>query len=783
MPPIPDVPMPMNRPDLACFWNRPHAVPGFPLRAGLMCLAVIFSASLHAEDIVRVGLGSYTNIAPADTRQPPPGIYQTDAVQGAMPTNDWWSSLAWEPLSSAMFPHPLGVKAFAGGLQVSDPGSNMAASQAAIMGGGATDFVIGHSAVSQFTEARVDGFSDWFVSALFDSDGQQLRTSFGHGSPYVYVTLKGGDPTLTFGEQPRVWSGKASDAVLGISVANRHYGLFAPSGSTWSGIGEKTWTANTQGKTYFAVALLPDAEPSTLELFRRYAYSHVTDTRVSWSYDEAKATVRTEFAFTTQAYEGTEPGTLFSLYPHQWLNTQTKLLDKSYASVRGPMKLGVGTSFVTEMTYPGVLPSLPVVKGAEAELRTLLAAEAKHEGRLVGDTYWFGKQLGKWATLLPIAEQLGEKAVVDELTTRIKTSLENFLTATDAKGKPKPSADGVFFYDQNWGTLIGYPASYGSDDQLNDHHFHYGYFIRAAGEIARRDPAWASDERWGGMVKLLIRDIASPDRHDPLFPFLRNFDPYSGHTWASGHAKFGDGNNNESSSEAINAWYGLILFAEATGDKQLRDLGIWQLTTEVEAINHYWYDVTDQFHHADYTPSVVTMVWGGKGANGTWFSGNPEMVHGINWLPLTGGHLYLGRYPEYCEKNYQALMAENLAEDLKAKKRAPKDGTNWDAWPDLMWMYRGLTNPQDALTQFHARPADLRPEAGNSFCNTLVWLKALEAYGPVDRTVTADTPFYAVFQKAGKRTHVAWNMGQAPRTVKFSDGVSVECPPGTVLVK
>ncbi len=750
-----------------------------------MCLTLIAlaSPSLHAEDIVRVGLGSYTTLAPASTKQPPATLYKTAAVQGAMPTNDWWSSLAWEPLSSAMFPHPLGVKAVAGGLQVSHPGANMAANQAAIMGGGATDFVIGHSAVNTFTEARVDGFSDWFVSALFESDGQQLRTSFGHGSPFVYATFKGGDPTLTFGEQPRLWSGKASDAVLGISVANRHYGLFAPSGSSWSGIGEKTWTARTNGKTYFAVALLPDAEPATLELFRQYAYSHVVDTRVSWSYDEAHATVRSEFAFTTKAYEGTEPGTLFSLYPHQWLNTKTKLLDKAYASVRGPMKLGAGMSFVTEMTYPGVLPSLPAVQGAEAELHTLLAADVKHEGRLVGDTYWFGKQLGKWATLLPIAEQLGEKAVVEELTTRIKTSLENFLTATDAKGQPKPAGDGVFLYDQNWGTLIGYPASYGSDDQLNDHHFHYGYFIRAAGEIARRDPAWAADERWGGMVKLLIRDFASPDRDDPLFPFLRNFDPYAGHTWASGHAKFGDGNNNESSSEAINAWYGLILYAEATGDKQLRDLGIWQLTTEVEAINHYWYDVTDQFHHANYTPSVVTMVWGGKGANGTWFSGNPEMVHGINWLPLTGGHLYLGRYPEYCEKNYKALVDENLDDDLKANKRDPKDGTNWDAWPDLMWMYRGLTDPKDALTQFHARPAALQPEAGNSFSSTLVWLKTLEAFGHVDRTVTADTPFYAVFQKAGKRTHVAWNMGQVPRTVKFSDGTTIECPPGTVQVK
>lgn len=62
------------------------------------------------------------------------------------------------------------------------------------------------------------------------------------------------------------------------------------------------------------------------------------------------------------------------------------------------------------------------------------------------------------------------------------------------------------------------------------------------------------------MVDLLIRDIASTDRSDPLFPYLRCFDKYAGHSWASAEANFADGNNQESSSESLNAWYGLILW-------------------------------------------------------------------------------------------------------------------------------------------------------------------------------------------------------------------------------
>ena len=76
------------------------------------------------------------------------------------------------------------------------------------------------------------------------------------------------------------------------------------------------------------------------------------------------------------------------------------------------------------------------------------------------------------------------------------------------------------------------------------------------------------------------------------FPFLRNWDAYEAHTWANGiGAGVGEfGNNNESSSESINAWAGLILWGEVTGNKALRDLGIYLYTNEIESINHYWFE-------------------------------------------------------------------------------------------------------------------------------------------------------------------------------------------------
>ncbi len=697
-----------------------------------------------------------------------------------MPTNDWWSSLAWEALSSPMFPHPLAVHAQAGGLSVFYPGTSIVANVHGIIGGSGNDIVIGHSAVTEFNEARVDDFSDWFVTASFQSGTSELRTTYGHGSPFVYVECEGGSPTVRFSETPVVWSGNANDAVLGISVANRHYALFAPSGSSWSDLSGETWKVNDHGKNYFSLALLPDNRLETLQQFQRYAHSHVTNSTATWQYDSDTATLTTLFEFTTKAYEGNTTGTLFAMYPHQWVNSSTDLTGQEYQSVRGPMKLAAGSRFETQMHYPGVLPSLPVHANTDQLLlRQLLHEETNRESTAVADTYWFGKRLGCWATLMPIAEQINDTKTLAQLTAQTKQGLENYFTASNTAGELKNSGQGLFAYDANWGTLIGYPASYGSDNDLNDHHFHYGYFIRAAGELARRDPEWASDANWGSMVRLLIRDIASNDRHDKLFPYMRNFDPYAGHSWASGHAKFGDGNNNESSSEAINAWYGIILFGESTGDKELTDLGIYLLTTEIQAINHYWFDVTDQFHHPDYQPSVITMVWGGKGANATWFSGNPELVHGINWLPLTGASLYLGQYVDYCEKNYSALLSENRIDDEKKSgdsnaTTTKSDSANWDAWDDLIWMYRALSDPDDAMHQFQHRAPEAIATSGNSLAHALVWISLLQEYGHVDRTITADTTFYAVLNKAGKRIYIAWNLDSESKQVTFSDGTEMQ---------
>ncbi len=418
----------------------------------------------------------------------------------------------------------------------------------------------------------------------------------------------------------------------------------------------------------------PTTGPETLALFRKFAYNHVTNSQIGGRIDAGL--VRTNYRVTVKAYEGQSEGTIFALYPHQWKYATTKLTDLTYGSVRGLMKVAIGEGFTTATPIQGVLPMLPA-EGVQDKSRMLgyLRAElAKKPPAGFADTYWEGKLLGRLATLSGIAEAAGDAALKRAFVDEIKHRLENWFTA--APGKEQP----VFYYNATWNTLIGSRPSFGSDSSLNDHHFHYGYFIRAAAEVARTDPAWA--EKWGPMVNLLVRDIASTDRHDPLFPYLRCFDKYAGHSWASGDANFADGNNQESSSESMNAWYGMILWGQATGDVAIRNTGLYLYNTERTAVEEYWFDVSGTNYPKDYPNVALGMVWGGKGAFGTWFSGDIDCIHGINWLPFTPASIYMGRVPGYVKKNHDRIVE---------KRKGGRDYNN--GWGDLVVMFYALERP------------------------------------------------------------------------------------------
>jgi endoglucanase Acf2 len=742
-------------------FSRARPASALVLVTALAAFGLVPTATPAAAATIPVGSGSYSDARPAGTSGPTTGTgtpvtpkVTTAARDKPLPTNDWWSSLAFQryadnPWSTPMYGHPLTYQAVAGGLEVGYP------TTPTVSGDGRQyeyahrrDLTLGLTGLNS-ADTKADAWSDWTVTPYWSDGARTLRATIGHGLPFVYAQGTGGDARITTAAAPAVFADQGN--VLGITVAGHHYALFAPTGTDWTVAGS-TVTAGLGAKDYFSVAVLPSTD--ALATYRKYAYSFVTGSKVTWS--ATGGTVRATYSLTTAPREGTETGTLQALYRHQWLHTTDALTPYTYVSPRGTMKVREAATFTTSQQGSGVLPTLPASTGVDrARLKGYLDEVANAADPFSGatDTYWTGKALGKLAQLVPTADQIGETATRDKLLGLLKGRLQEWFTAGGAS---------EFSYDRNWKTLIGYPASYGSDTELNDHHFHYSYYVYAAAVVAQYDPRWAADPAWGGMVKTLIRDAANPSRTDAGFPFLRGFDVYAGHSWASGHQGFAAGNNQESSSESTNLSAALVLWGAATGDNELRDLGSYLLATESEAIAQYWFDADQQAFPAAFGHDTVGMVWGSGGAYSTWWTANPEEIHGINVLPVTGGSLHLARRKDAITRNLAELERENGGPAVE--------------WRDILWEFEALTNPATAKAKWDAGNAGYGPEAGESRAHTYHWIGTLAAVGAPDLTVTGSIPTSAVFSKSGVRTYAAHNYESVARTVTFSDGTTLAVP-------
>ncbi|MFC0713275.1 glycosyl hydrolase [Cellulomonas biazotea] len=741
-------------------------------------------------EAVAVGSGSYAEGTPSGGAVPtecnntpvtnPRAHVTSNFPAGAIPTNDWWTSLLWRKFSCSsisenLMAHPLAFHAFTNGLGVSYP-------TASTISGTATgvseyhypyteDFRIGIAGLD--ADGKVDGYSDWTVSELWTNGSSSLRTTFGHGLPFVYATKTGGNATLTGAAAPTVWTN--ANGTVGYTINGHDYAAFGPSGSTWN-VSGSTISSSLNGGSFFSVAVLPTApgastadKQAALNAYAPYAHNHVTGTKVSWSYDEATAKMTATYAFTTTAKQGSGTGTVYALYPHQRDTLSgTTPSAYSYVSPRGPMRVVVGSSqFTTVTTFNGVLPQLAntgfAAGSADATQLSGYIDQVATGDPFAGfgeDTYWTGKAFGRISQVVHMAHATGKTAARDSLLGSMKTRLTDWMTASSGE------TGRAFWYNPSWGTLIGYPASYGSDTDLNDHHFHYGYYVVGAATVAQFDPSWAADSAYGGMVNTVIKDAANWDRNDTRFPFLRDFDIYAGHDWASGHGAFGAGNNQESSSEGMNFASGLIQWGQATGNKTVRDLGIYLYTTQASAIENYWFDTDDEAFPAAFGHSTVGMVWGDGGSYATWFSAEPEMIQGINLLPSTAGHLYLGYNPSYIGRNLTELERNN--------------GGPATVWQDIIWEFQALADAPTALSQFRSQANTYTVEEGESRAHTFYWLKNLSGLGTVDRSVTANTPLHAVFVKNGVRTYQAANMSGSAITVTFSNGVTLAVPARSV---
>jgi endoglucanase Acf2 len=153
------------------------------------------------------------------------------------------------------------------------------------------------------------------------------------------------------------------------------------------------------------------------------------------------------------------------------------------------------------------------------------------------------------------------------------------------------------------------------------------------------------------VIDLLVGELAT-NQNSRYFPERRVFDAYAGHSWASGYSPFADGNNQESSSEAISAWNGLALWATVTKNSALSTEATWMLSSETASANAYWtnFDQSAAVYRG-YDHSIVSLNWGGKRDYATWFSAEPSAKLGILLVPMSPVAGYLAEDPARIDKN------------------------------------------------------------------------------------------------------------------------------------
>ncbi len=753
------------------------------LRTVLFCLGVSIGVMQPAVgQSVKIGEASYSLSPKGSDNAPPSAPHRTEEMlKSAAQTNQWYSTLLFDTKPQAIFAQPLTVKAATEGFEVGLPSKEVVPTwrRDTEIHYPHKDPLIVRPAAFPLQTAKLAKAGDWSIDIAMGGGDSRMNATVAHGSPFVYFTLSRGDIQIVAPAGGARVAGTPQGNQLVISAQNKRYVVFAPQDAVWEAGAAGSWTGRLPaGKGYFSIAALPDAKPETLELFSKHAYAFIRDTRVAWQYDQTSSTVNTQFSATTQAMEGANTTAILGLYPHHW-HQNTSVADRlgaGYDTVRGNIKTLVANEFKTSSRYLSWVPfwpAAPALAGAP-NLKDVMAIDLRNSRRLLeqgGDfPYWAGKGLHRVIKLMDVAEQQGDMAARDRLLQMLKTRMEEWMSGKSSKT--------YFAYNEKLGTMLAYPEQYFFAEQMNDHHFHYGYWIRAAAEIALRDPEWASKSKWGGLIDKLVADIAHPVRGDKSFPFLRVFDPYEGHSWASGVGLGDTGNNQESSSEALLAWTGLILWGEVNGDKAVRDLGVYLYTTEVQAVDHYWFNVHGLVFPPEYKNVDSSMVFGGKYAHNTWWTDEPRQITGINMLPLTTSSTYLGRYPAYVQKNLDALKEESATYAQFGK--LPPNPPPRDIWQDVFAKYQALIDPTKALATWDRWGS---VELGESRTDTLSFMLNLHAMGRPDFSVSANTPLYSVFKRAdGTQTHMAYNASSAPIDVKFSDGKSLRVMPRTLGV-
>ncbi len=632
---------------------------------------------------------------------------------------------------------------------------------------------------------------------------------------------------------------------------------------------------NPADNNYFAVCLLPDAGSATgpnLQKLAAAAFSYPTNTLVTYDYNASAQTVDAKYKLEMADVLNTgSTSGVSGLLPNHYDSGPTgqpvlqggpKDLGISFNTVRGSLKVYEGAEFTCRYLYSGILPFMPPLDptdqagkdkfaewisvfirrhGNDSPPYTAMNAEKGQQAYELGK--FFGRNTLAASSIADVspANNTLSAQIFDETRKGIELFFRENPSYTSGLKIPNDAAPYYLYYDPRVGAVNQYPNatgpsdifpsdtetrpydSYGAVTRGNDHHFHYGYYIFAAGQLGLRDPAWAT--QWKDAINQMIFDVADQSDVNPTpilkFPRMRNWDAYQNMCYAAGFsAPDSDGNNEESISEEMNFWSGVVLWGAATGQQKLMEHGIKHYAAASHTSWTYFFDKNGNTAAlAAKTGLAGATNWPGDGAvrlfDGytrwdTFFGLHPAFFRGIMMIPITGGSFYHALDNNHIAKvmkDYDDYVKQFNIDPLNPQGQAVFDGLNqWIEGPahfySIFARYVAMNDPANAVSRYWPVPSnydsagtkdpggdptkdklivphDKFTDIGDSGVFTYHFIRFMETHGKADPSVKAtNTPFYMTFLDAAnrKRTYAAYNATGAALTVTFDDGESFSVP-------
>ncbi|RLN93899.1 hypothetical protein BBJ28_00014097 [Nothophytophthora sp. Chile5] len=276
------------------------------------------------------------------------------------------------------------------------------------------------------------------------------------------------------------------------------------------------------------------------------------------------------------------------------------------------------------------------------------------------DPYYFGKEIGRQARLVLIADKLGEEKLRDEILDKMEEWLTPWMLGQNGDH---------FVYDRSWGGLCS----------LN----------------GLKGVFWMTDFGNGCT----------------FFPFTRHFSWFDGHSFASGVYTLDGGKSQESVSEAINAYYGVYLVGKAFNVPAVEHMGHLLLALEIRGAQTYWQmpsdsDIYEPLYAANKMTGQVACT---KVSYTTWFGPQIEHMHLINMIPFTPiTDAFLK--PAYVQEEYPILQQQAFD-----RVQDPME----DRWKGYAYLDLAIIDPAKAWTKVQEMSFF---DDGSSRTNSLYWI-------------------------------------------------------------